>query len=123
MLIKNRFAVAMSLAIASSLSATLSHVNAEPTPSSPNNSQKIDRSNIENVKVAPNLKKKIQIINPGGGVSSDDKFKEAPLKFKETPGFVEFSKTRPEDLITNPAINRGVDKVKPSAVKTIKQIK
>jgi hypothetical protein len=119
MQINHRFAIALSLAIASSLTSTLSQANADPVASSPINGETLAGLDTHTIKVAPTLKNKIKVINPGGTVQGSDEFKEAPLKFRESPGFVEFSKVRPGDRVINPAI----DKVKPSAVKTINQLR
>ncbi len=109
-----QFAVIMSLAIAGSLASTLSQANAE-IPSST-----IESSTVAGypATVSPNLKQKIRKINPGGSVQGNDDFKEAPLKFKEGNGFVEFSKSRKLDQISNPSIL----KTKPSAAGTLKKL-
>jgi hypothetical protein len=115
MKINTQFAIIMSLAIAGSLASTLSQVNAESIPSS-----SIESSSVAQFKgstVAPTLKQKIRTVNPGGSVQGNDEFKEAPLKFKEGNGFVEFSKSRKLDQISNPSILKN----KPSAGGTLKK--
>jgi hypothetical protein len=116
MKINSQFAIVMSLAIAGSLASTLSQVNAESISSST-----IEGSSVTQLagspKVAPNLKQKIRKINPGGNVQGGDEFKEAPLKFREGNGFVEFTPARPGERISNP----GILKNKPSAGGTLKK--
>lgn len=118
MKINTRFAVIMSLAIAGSLASTLSQVNAESIPSSAIPDATVTQLAGSPSTVSPNLKQKIRKINPGGSLQNND-FKEAPLKFRESPGFVEFSKSRKLDKISNPAY----DKLKPSAAGTLNKIK
>jgi hypothetical protein len=118
MKINSQFTIVMSLAIAGSLAATLSQVNAESIPSSTIESSTVAQLKGSPATVSPNLKQKIRKINPAGSVKGSDDFKEAPLKFKEGNGFVEFSKSRPGERISNPVI-----KSKPSAGSTFKKIR
>jgi hypothetical protein len=119
MKINTQFAIVMSMAIAASLASTLSQVNAESIPSSTIEGSTVAELKESAAKVSPKLKQKIRTINHGGTVQGNGEFKEAPLKFKEGNGFVEFSKSRPGERISNP----GILKNKASAVGTLKKIK
>ncbi|MEA5571328.1 hypothetical protein [Calothrix sp. UHCC 0171] len=109
----SHFALAMSLAVASSIISTVAKAEANPfipkTTVNQANIQKIDN---------PIVRNKIDILTPGKiNTTGADPFKEGFADFKEKPGFADFTKPIDGSIITNPAIRQ-----RPSAVGTFKQI-
>jgi hypothetical protein len=110
----SRFALAMSLAVASSIISTVARAESNPFISK----NAVSQAQVQKIN-NPIVRDKIDILTPGKiNNNAADPFKEGFADFKEKPGFADFRKPIDASIITNPVIIQ-----RPSAVNTFKQIK
>jgi hypothetical protein len=125
MRINNRFGLALTLVVATAITATPAKADPTATPAT----QTIKSNKIVpagTTKINPQLNDKIKVIQPGGGIQGTSKdfhdknppFAQAPT-FGESGGgaFVNFKKDTPGAGKLNPA-----QKINPSAVKKMQKI-